>query len=376
MDRISRYIFGQLSVATIVVTLTVTCAVWLTQSLRFIELIVNRGLSVGSYIYLTILLLPSFLAVLLPIGFFAAMLFTYNRLTSDSELIVMRAVGLGPGRLAKPALILATLAVVIGYLLTLVAMPLSYRQFKNMESDTRSDYSAILLKEGAFNNVRDGVTVYIRSREANDELRGILIQDNRDPSKAVTIMAERGVLAQASDGPRIILLNGNRQVFERDTQKFSLLYFERYSAELGQAGSGGEGPGVRWREPRERFVGDLLFPGDSPMDRANHNRLIVEGHSRLTSSLYALAFALVALAALLPGDYNRRGQGQRIVAAIFIAIVLQSLSVFWNGIAARYPALIPVIYANVLLPIAGCLWWLFRVPRRRSRPAEMATATG
>jgi len=159
MKRIARYIFGQLLIATILVTLTISCALWLTQSLRFIELIVNRGLSIGSYLYLTILLLPSFLAMLLPIGLFAALIFTYNRLTADSELIVMRAVGLSPAKLAYPGLVLAAAITIAGYALALYFMPLSYREFKDMESDVRSGYSVILLREGAFNTISSGVTI-------------------------------------------------------------------------------------------------------------------------------------------------------------------------------------------------------------------------
>lgn len=364
MNRITRYISGQLTIATLFVTLTITCAVWLTQSLRFIELIVNRGLSIGAYLYLTLLLLPSFLAMLLPIGLFAAMLFTYNRLMADSELIVLRAAGLGPGQLARPALLLTSMVVLAGYVLTLVFMPLSYREFKDLESDFRSDYTAVLLREGAFNTVSDGITVYIRAREANGELRGIIVHDNRSKGQTVTIMAERGILAQTEEGPRVIMVNGNRQLVERDTGKLSLLYFERYSVDIGRPG-GQASSEARWREPRERFIHELLFPGDSQLDRQHFNRLRAEGHSRIMSPLYALVFAMIALAALLFGDYNRRGQSRRILAAILGVIVVQSGAVAASGLAARSPAFLPLIYANGLAPLALAVWWLFRRPRRR-----------
>lgn len=370
MNRITRYIFSQLFLATLFVTLTITCAVWLTQSLRFIELIVNRGLTVGSYLYLTILLLPSFLAMLLPIGLFAAVLFTYNRLTADSELIVLRAAGLGPAQLAKPGLILAFVVVVLGYLLSLVAMPLSYRQFKDLETNFRHDYSAVLLREGAFNTVSDGITVYIREREADGELRGLIVHDNRAKERTVTIMAERGILAQTEEGPRVIMVNGNRQLVERDTGKLSLLYFERYSVDIGRPTGATDADEVRWREPRERFLGDLLFPGNSQMDRQHYHRLRAEGHNRLTAPLYALAFTVIALAALLSGDHNRRGQARRIMIAIVLTVAVQSGSVLASGLASRHGSFIPLIYANVLLPAGIALWWMLRHPRRRRQAAN------
>lgn len=370
MNRITRYISSQLLLATCFVTLTITCAVWLTQSLRFIELIVNRGLTIGAYLYLTVLLLPSFLAMLLPIGLFAAALFTYNRLTADSELIVLRAAGLGPAQLAKPCLILSLVIVVVGYALTLVAMPLSYRQFKDLESGFRHDYSAVLLREGAFNTLSDGITVYVREREAGGELRGLIVHDNRAKDRTVTIMAERGILAQTDEGPRVIMVNGNRQLVERDTGKLSLLYFERYSVDIGRPAGTTDVEEARWREPRERFLLELLFPGNTPMDIHHRDRLRAEGHNRLTSPLYALVFALIALACLLSGDHNRRGQARRLIVAIVLTIVLQSSSVAASGLASRNSALIPLIYANVLVPMGIALWWILRHPRRR-RAAEM-----
>jgi lipopolysaccharide export system permease protein len=373
MNRITRYIFNQLLLAAVFVTLTITCAVWLTQSLRFIELIVNRGLSIGSYLYLTLLLLPSFLAMLLPIGLFTALLFTYHRLMADSEIIVLRAVGLGPGQLARPALILAMVMLLVGYALAFLFMPLSYRQFKDLEFDFRSDYSAILLREGAFNTVSDGITVYIRSREAEGELRGIIVHDNRDKTKAITLMAERGILAQTPDGPRVIMVVGNRQQVERDTGKLSLLYFERYSVDIGKSGATAQTES-RWREPRERFIHELLLPDDSPLDQQNYDKLLAEGHSRVASPLYTLAFALIALAALLSGEHNRRGHAKRIVVAVIVVVVIQSGAVFWSGIAARFPSLLLFIYLNVLVPAALAAWWLFRTPRLRRVAAQPSPA--
>jgi lipopolysaccharide export system permease protein len=367
MSVIQRYMLRQLVVVAALVTLTLTLAVWLTQSLRFVELIVNRGLSLQSYLYLTGLLLPSFLSLMLPVSLFTAVLFTYNKLITDSELVVLRAAGLGPFQLARPALVLASAVVLIGYSLSLYLLPWSYRQFKDFEFNVRSDYSAVLLKEGAFNNVSPGITVYIRSREADGELQGILIHDNRVRDKTFTLIAERGRLAVAEDGPRVILVNGNRQQFEPETGKLSLLYFDRYSVDLGRVGQAQQD---RWREPRERYLTELLFPDNSANDRAYATRLYAEAHTRLTSPLLGLAFTLISLAALLSGEFNRRGQSRRVMAAIALAAMLQTASIAIGNALIRWPKLAPAPYILLTLAILGALWWLLR-PRRKLRPAAV-----
>ena len=111
-----RYIFGRIFWWTVFVTACLTCVVWLSQSLKFIEMIVSRSLSVSMFVYFTALMLPTFLALILPIALLFAVLFTYNKLTVDSELVVMRAAGFSQWSLARPALMVGAAATLVGYL--------------------------------------------------------------------------------------------------------------------------------------------------------------------------------------------------------------------------------------------------------------------
>ncbi|MDP7603497.1 MAG: LptF/LptG family permease, partial [Alphaproteobacteria bacterium] len=211
MSRVTRYILRQLFAPTLFITGALVGVVWLTQSLRFVDLIVNRGLSAGHFFYLTMLLLPGFLSLILPIALFCAVLFTYHRLSFDSEIVVLRAAGLSHRQLARPALALALGATIVTYGLTLYLTPLGFRTFKDQQFTIRSSYASVLLREGVFNTLVDGVTVYVRERKSGGELRGILVHDNRQPSKPITVMAERGILTNTAEGPRFVMVNGNRQ---------------------------------------------------------------------------------------------------------------------------------------------------------------------
>src|ERR1019366_7723421 len=113
--RLDRYIFRQLFWALIAVTAGLTSLIWLTQSLRFIELVVNRGLSMLVFMQLTGLLIPSFIAVILPITTYVVIQFIYQRLAGDREITVMRAAGLSPFSLARPALAVGFLTMIVGY---------------------------------------------------------------------------------------------------------------------------------------------------------------------------------------------------------------------------------------------------------------------
>jgi lipopolysaccharide export system permease protein len=370
MRLVNAYVFRQIATVTAMVAVTLTCAIWLTQSLRFIELIVNRGLSLGTFFALTLLLLPSFLWLLLPIALFAAVLFTYQRLISDSELIVIRAAGLSPLQIARPALAVAGLATMAGYVLSLYFLPLAYRDFKDLDSAIRNDFAGIMLREGTFNVVSQNVTVYVRARDPSGDLIGLLLHDARRPEQVVSMIAESGRLAIAEGGPRVILVNGNRQEYDSRSGRLRMLYFDRYSVDLGRAA---EQAGERWREPRERFLHELLGPPRDAMDRQHLDRLRAEGHSRLASPLLALALTLVALAALVPGEHDRRGIARRVVAAVAVAAAIQTASIAAQNAVAKWPVLTPLIYLSTVVPIAVGYWWLAAGPpgrlfRRMSRP--------
>ena len=340
----TRYILRQLAPPLVVVTITLTGVVWLSQGLRFIDMIVNMGLSAWTFLELTLLLLPTALVYILPISLFCAILFTYHRLSADSELIVMRAAGLSPRALAAPALLCAGIVSIMLYVVTLYLMPAGMRAFKGMQFSIRHDYAAVLLKEGVFNNLTDGLTVYVRERGASGELLGILVHDSRIADRPVTMMAERGMMIRTSEGPRFVLVGGNRQEVEAELGHLSMLYFDRYMLDLGQYTSRSD---YRWLEPSERYLHELIDPGDTLDDVNNADKMRVELHRRLLAPLYCFALALIAVAATLSGELDRRGQWRRVVAAVAAAIVLQLIGLFVLQLAARAPSLIVLAYLNL-----------------------------
>src|SRR5690349_12039968 len=113
MRHYERYVFSHLLWPTVLVTVSLTGIIWLTQVLRFLDFILNRGLSLGDFLYLTGLMLPSLLLILMPIALAIAVIYTYNKLTVESELIVLNAVGVSKWELTRPALLLSLICVLI-----------------------------------------------------------------------------------------------------------------------------------------------------------------------------------------------------------------------------------------------------------------------
>src|SRR5271166_6512932 len=276
MKRLDRYILRQCFGVMIFVTAALSAAIWLAQSLRLIDLIVNRGLSIEVFLYLAALILPRFLDIVLPIGVFIAVLFTFNRLTAESELVVMRSAGLSQLALAKPVLLLAGIASLVLMSLSVYFLPASSRAFKDLQFEIRNRFVASLIQEGTFTTISDKLTIYVRNRDADGSVVGLLINDSRDPEKPITILAERAAFVDTPAGTRIVMMNGNRQQFDPQTHKLSLLTFQRYTLELDSLK---DAPGARFRGAEERFFPELLFPA-TKFDPIVLHSFMMEAHQR------------------------------------------------------------------------------------------------
>jgi lipopolysaccharide export system permease protein len=371
VSRLQKYILRQLAGPFVFFLLSLTGVIWLTQSLRFVDLIINKGLSASFFAQLTLLILPNVLMIILPIALFAAVLYVYNNLDGDSEIVVMRSAGMGNLALARPALILAVVTTLFGYFLSLYLMPTGQRAFKDMKTSLRTNLSYILLQEGTFNTIGDSLTVYIRARQSGGEMLGILVHDSRDRQRPVTMIAEKGAMVRTKAGPRFIMVNGNRQEIDHSAGQLSLLQFDRYALDLSQFVRQG---GDRWLEPGERYLHELFWPGTGPDDIANAARMRAEGHDRLAAPLYSVAFALIALAAVLSGELNRRGRRMRILFAVGCIAVLRAGGLGLVSLCAKIPALIPLLYLNILLVMVICLYALLRgrlLPRQRLSQQQM-----
>ena len=376
MNRLTRYIFRQCAGATLFVTLGLTSASWLIQSLKLVDLVVNRGVGIGLFFELAILSLPQMLALTLPIGCFCGVLFSYNKMISDSELIVMRACGLSQSLLAKPALILGGAGVAAMLAMSAYFLPASKNAFKDLEFQIHNQIASVLLQEGTFNVVSDTLTIYVRARDAAGRLEGLLIQDSRDKTKPVTLTAEQGLIIQIDNTPRVLMLNGTRQIWDPVKQQQDVLTFDRYSLDLNQFR---DAPGARFLQAEERYIPDLFFPTDADNDPVLFAHLLVEGNNRFISPLYCMSFILVALGALLTGELNRRGQTKRVLVAFAIVAGLEASSIGLTNMATRNLAVIPLMYLNALLPaIVGLVLVLYghQILRRRAPalPASEAAA--
>lgn len=351
-----RYMIKNLSIATLFVAVTLSVIIILTQSLRFLELVIESGASSSLFWLLTLLTLPRFLEVILPISLMAGVLFVYSRMISDSELIVMRASGASPLTLARPAIVLSLFFTLFLMVMTLWAAPKSLQTLQQMRQQIKAEYSNILFRPGIFNKVGSGLTVYIRAKSPSGELLGIMIHDSRNAEQnPSTILAKRGVLINTEDGQQVLVYDGSRQEYAPEKQILNRLNFERYTLDLPDATPARE----RWQEAEERTIFELLRPDlNNPSDVRNLDSFSLEIHKRILSPLLALLFTLIPCCVLLLGPFDRRGQGKRILLGVLCVTIIQGVYMSLFSMAQQSFMAQIAVYFLVAVPSMVCLFLL------------------
>jgi lipopolysaccharide export system permease protein len=254
--------------------------------------------------------------------------------------------------------------------LNILIVPASSEAFRRYQFEIRNKVAAFLLQEGVFTQVSEQLTVYVRARDPDGALRGILVQDDRQPNARATILAESGPLLSPAGGgaPRVLLRNGSREEIDRKTGRLDVLTFAEDTVDLASNGKDEE---QRFRDVNELSIPELLHP-DAGVPERDRGKYIVEAHRRMTQPLTSIGFALIALASVLTGDFRRHGNVLRPAAAVGVLVLLLALGLTVSSIATRNVALMPLVWLNAILPGLAAAAIMFIEPTRRLARATIA----
>lgn len=326
----------------LVISFALTSMIWLTQSLKFIDLIVNRGLNIGSFLYLSSLLIPSLLFLILPLALLASVLMVYNRFISDSELIVLKSAGISRLQLAYPALLVGLLVTAVTYSISFYFLPASYKELKNTQAYIKNNYASVLLQEGVFSTPVNGLTVYIETRGKNGVFEGIMVDDSRDPEEAVTLIAEKGFITTTKNGPRLELQNGHGQSIDK---KSGNLYVVDFKSDQHDINLYSKPSNRKSKKPEEKYIHELLNP-DIENEKL-YTKFIAEGHYRLIWPLFNFVFVLISLAFLFSGQFSRRGQWKRLLSILITTTFIVVINLALKSAATKNLYLVPLMYIYV-----------------------------
>lgn len=355
MKILTGYIAKQIVIGFLLISFSLLAMLWLTQSLRFVEMVTRQGLPVYLFAEMTSLLMPRIFNVLSPIALFVAVLFVYNRMLADRELTAMQSAGISPYQNAKAAIIIGLALSVFNIYVMNFAIPQSERAFRDLEWRVKNNLTQMIFREGEFTPLRNGITVFIDKHDDDGSVSGIFVRDESNPEMKVTLTAEKGRVIQSEKGPRILFINGVRQEINKKNYHFNSVSFSRYSAEFNNVNNSKK----KDQTVRERNIFELLDSKyDHSLSPAEIRKNIVEGHRRIINPFYNLLFSILACVGLLVSTFNRRGQTKIIFIEVLAMILISGADLALTNLSGRSLTFLPLLYINCLAPLAFCIYLL------------------
>lgn len=369
MSTFDRYILAQLLAVFGFFSLILVSVYWINRAVRLFETLIGDGQTALVFAEFTVLALPNVINVVLPISAFASAVFVANRLTQESELVVMHATGLSAFRLARPVLYFGLCVTTMMLIMAHVLVPASQSALAKRSVEISQNLTARFLRDGQFTHPATGITLYIRQIAQSGELLDLFLSDERNPELHMTYTARKALFARTESGPKLLMFDGMVQGLAAEGQRLSVTRFVDFTYDLGGL--------MTDNTQTSRGIGEIPTAEllvESPALLAETGSSIAgmreAAHSRFSQPLLAIAASLIGFSALLAGAFSRFGLWRQILIAIVLLIVVQAISTYSSGVARTHPGGWVWLYAA---PISGSafavlLLWLsqrsFRVKRR------------
>jgi lipopolysaccharide export system permease protein len=348
MPLIERYVLRRATYIFFLSLCALVGTLWVTQVLAQLDVVTSKGQAIWTFLMMTIVALPALVQVVAPISFLTAAILTLNSLTNDSELPVIAAAGASRATINRPILVLGIfVALVLSFSYHVVA-PASLAVLRELVTHVRADVIAALVQDGGFRSVDQGLTMHIREKAPDGSFRDIFVDDARNPQEALQYSAVQGLLLDRGSASYLVLQSGDLIRQDLTTGETNVVDFETYALDLSQLGSP---DATAIYKARERSTLYLLGPdpGDDTIIQTPV-RVVFELHNRITSPLYTIVFALLALAFLGRPRTNRQDRSFAIAAVIILCVLLRTAGFAAAAVSSNVAAALPLLY---VIPLSG-----------------------
>ncbi len=361
--KFDRYMLSQLMVIFGFFSLVLVMVYWVNRAVGLFDQLIGDGQSAVVFLELSALTLPNVIRIVLPISAFIATVYVTNRLSSESELVVVQTTGFSPFRLARPVIYFGLIVALFMSVLTHFLVPLSSRTLSERQDEIARNISARFLTEGRFLHPTDGVTFYIREIRPNGELRDVFLSDRRDPALPTIYTAERALLVREDGGAKLLMFAGLAQTVTASSRSLSATRFADFVYDISALVKETD---PRTLPPRLLSTRRLLQPDPAALAVAGATRadFLSEAHDRIAQPFLALVTSLIGFSCLLLGSFSRFGVWRQIVLAVVLLAAIKALDNRLVDIAQSQSQLWPVLYLPALVGVGvtSFLLWLAKTP--------------
>ncbi|KAA0970217.1 LptF/LptG family permease [Aureimonas fodinaquatilis] len=349
MTLLERYIFKRAALFSLASLAALVLVVWVVQVLQRVDLVRTTVGAASDILWIALMLMPDLAAGVLPFAILVGSIQALNSLNADSERSVMAAAGASQYLIARPIMLVGIIAAALVLFNSNYAGPKASKAFQDGIRSINANAISLFLQPGRFERIQDGLIMSV-SDTRGATIRGLFLADTRDPEMDVNYFAQEANIVDLNGESFLVLKNGQLHRRTADDKAISVIEFQTYAFDLADLRPVSSRDWVRMSE---RSTGELVNPDpNDPLFQTHPNRFIEELSQRRSDWLYALAFALWAVAVASPPRTNRQGPGATMIIGLGGALLLKAAGFMAVSQVEKNTALVLLVYA---LPIMGII---------------------
>ena len=334
----------------------------LDKMLRLFDFVAVEGGPISVVFKMLGALIPEYASLAIPLGLLLGILLAFRKLAISSELDVLRAVGMGYGRLLRVPYIITLVLVAVNVALVFYIQPISRYYYEQMEYELRSGALGASIKVGEFTTLQDRMA--LRIEESEDEgrrLKGIFARVANEKDQVLSISAREGAFMATTDSPDTIILRLTDGTIVQDTGSRTprVLSFTRHDLPIDLPAI--EEFRARGDAEREYILPELLRIGWSDTEPIEVRAASQASFNfRLVEIVMMLLMPLLAVALAVPPKRSTSALG--VFVSIIMVVSYHKVNQYGEDIAAlgRVDPIL-ALWGPFFLFAALILWMYWRV---------------
>ena len=328
----------------------------ISRAVQMRDLFLGLDLGLLDTVLLFAYMTPLFLMLVIPIACMLSVFLTFLRMSTDRELVALRAGGINIYQMLPAPLLFSVLCMLLTLWVSLHWLAWGMGHFRETVLDIANTRARIVVQPGVFNNDFPNLVLFARQVSPRDgEMAQVLVDDRSHPERHMTILAPMGRIDTDAERGELVFRLHDGKIYTTDNKGSSVLAFDGYTVRLPLDSifknlDLGE---VRPREMSWSELSSITREEALQRDVNYANKLDVERQKRWAYPMACIALTLfvLPLAAAFEGLHRQTG----LVLALgmfFVYYSLMSLG-FSTGEAGTIPPVIGLWAPNVLFLCLG-----------------------
>ena len=306
--RFNIYLLKELSYILMLSLGILTFILVLSRLAKIADLVINKGVGLKDIFALIAFSIPPYLTFTLPMAFLLSVIVVLGRLSTENEILVLKASGVNLKWLFLPIASIGLIITICGLFNTNVLLPQSSSQFRETLINVIKKGISVDDKEGVFNDSVPGVVIYIDKVDtAKRSLSGIVVSDDRDKNIKQTISASTGFVNIDPDTFDLYFMldNGSLHRWEKLTDTYRNVTFQNYTFTMNLS-SMVPGASVTRKLPYEMDRKELKAALVKTTNENDRYDLFLEIYKKIALPFSSLAFILLTI----PLGVKRKVEGK------------------------------------------------------------------